>query len=117
MHRRWSAQRSARGGRPRAYRSVAHVRRQRVRAGVVDSSLCERPTPSSEETVERQSSPSSADLATDDPRKEPLRKAAYGKTVRAVVRPGKADVFSRRQTCQGKSQRPCSLDGREEGNQ
>lgn len=29
-----------------------------------------------------------------------------------VVRPGKADAFSRRQTCQGRSQKPCSLDSK-----
>jgi hypothetical protein len=28
------------------------------------------------------------------------------------LRPGKTGVFSRRQTCQGKSQEPCSSDGR-----
>ena len=33
------------------------------------------------------------------------------------VRPAKAGVFSRDQTCRGKSQRPRSLDGRVEGNQ
>ena len=31
-----------------------YVERQRVSAGVLDSSLCERPNPSNEETVERQ---------------------------------------------------------------
>jgi hypothetical protein len=34
-----------------------------------------------------------------------------------VVRPAKADAFSGRQSHQGKSQTPCSLDGREERNQ
>lgn len=34
-----------------------------------------------------------------------------------VVRPVKAGVFSRRQSCQGKSQRPCSLDSKVMGNQ
>src|SRR5271169_4146476 len=33
------------------------------------------------------------------------------------VRPAKAGVFSRDQTCRGKSQKPRSLDGRVEGNQ
>jgi hypothetical protein len=36
---------------------------------------------------------------------------------RTVVCPVKAGVFSRRQTCRGKSQAPRSLDGRVEGNQ
>ena len=36
---------------------------------------------------------------------------------RPYVRPVKAGVFSRRQTCRGKSQAPRSLDGRVEGNQ
>jgi hypothetical protein len=35
----------------------------------------------------------------------------------ATVRPAKAGVFSRRQTCRGKSQRPRSLDSRVAGNQ
>jgi hypothetical protein len=35
---------------------------------------------------------------------------------RAVVCPGKAGMFSRSQSCQGKNQEPCSLDGRYEGN-
>ena len=35
---------------------------------------------------------------------------------RTVVCPVKAGVFSRRQTCRGKSQAPRSLDGRVEGN-
>ena len=34
-----------------------------------------------------------------------------------LVRPAKADAFSGRQSHQGKSQTPCSLDGREERNQ
>jgi hypothetical protein len=34
-----------------------------------------------------------------------------------LLRPVKTGVFSRRQTCQGKSQKPCSLDGRIAGNQ
>ena len=36
---------------------------------------------------------------------------------RTVVRPGKVSVFSRRQTCRGKSQAPRSLDSRVAGNQ
>jgi hypothetical protein len=32
------------------------------------------------------------------------------------VRPAKADAFSGSESRQGKSQKPCSLDGREEGN-
>ena len=35
---------------------------------------------------------------------------------RSVVCPGKAGMFSRSQSCQGKNQEPCSLDGRYEGN-
>jgi hypothetical protein len=35
---------------------------------------------------------------------------------RFYVRPAKADAFSGRQTHRGKSQRPLSLDSREEGN-
>jgi hypothetical protein len=35
---------------------------------------------------------------------------------RTVVCPGKAGMFSRSQSCQGKNQEPCSLDGRYEGN-
>lgn len=31
---------------------------------------------------------------------------------RTVVCPDKAGMFSRSQSCQGKSQKPCSLDGR-----
>ena len=34
-----------------------------------------------------------------------------------VVRPAKAGVFSRSQSCQGKSQKLCSLDSRAAGNQ
>lgn len=33
------------------------------------------------------------------------------------VRPGKASLFSRRQTCRGKSQKPCSSDSRMARNQ
>jgi hypothetical protein len=36
---------------------------------------------------------------------------------RAGVRPAKAGVFSRRQTCRGKSQKPRNLDSRVAGNQ
>ena len=35
---------------------------------------------------------------------------------RPVVCPAKAGVFGRSQSCQGKSQKLCSLDGRVEGN-
>jgi hypothetical protein len=35
---------------------------------------------------------------------------------RTVVCPDKAGMFSRSQSCQGKNQKPCSLDGRYEGN-
>jgi len=31
---------------------------------------------------------------------------------RTVVCPGKAGMFSRSQSCEGKNQKPCSLDGR-----
>jgi hypothetical protein len=34
---------------------------------------------------------------------------------RTVVRPAKAGRFSRSQSCQGKNQKPCSLDGRYAG--
>jgi hypothetical protein len=44
--------------------------------------------------------PFSSDLA------RPFMKAACGKTARAVVCPAKAGMFSRRQTCRGKSQSP-----------
>jgi hypothetical protein len=37
-----------------------------------------------------------------------------GKSRRPGVRPAKAGAFSGRQSRQGKSQKPCSLDGREE---
>ena len=39
-----------------------------------------------------------------------------GRLSRPVVRPDKAGMFSRSQSCQGKNQKPCSLDGRYEGN-
>src|SRR5208283_1358611 len=51
------------------------------------------------------------------PYDETSRKAGCGKSARPVVCPVKAGVFSRRQTCRGKSQAPRSLDGRVEGNQ
>ena len=35
---------------------------------------------------------------------------------RTVVCPAKAGMFGRRQSCQGKNQKPCSLDGGYEGN-
>ena len=74
--------RSGRGGRPRTQLSVGRAGKQGVSTGVLDSSLGERPNSSSEETVERHDSPSSK--TNDDFAMEPLRKAAYGKTVRAV---------------------------------
>ncbi len=43
--------------------AYAQVGRQRVSAGVVDSSFCERPTASSEDTVERQDVASSENQA------------------------------------------------------
>src|ERR1035437_10109160 len=54
-------------------------------------------------------------LASD--RESPFIKAGCGKSACPVVCPVKAGVFSRRQTCRGKSQTPRSLDGRVEGNQ
>ncbi len=39
-----------------------------------------------------------------------------GSLSHAVVRPAKAGMFSRSQSRQGKNQKPCSLDGRFEGN-
>ncbi len=36
--------------------------------------------------------------------------------LRSIVRPAKAGMFSRGRTCRGKSQKPRSLDSREEGN-
>src|SRR5450830_2154404 len=44
-------------------------------------------------------------------------RAGCGRSACPVVCPVKAGVFSRRQTCRGKSQAPRSLDGRVEGNQ
>jgi len=46
--------------------AYAHVGRQRVSAGVVDSSLCERPTASSEDTVERQDVSSSENHPSEE---------------------------------------------------
>src|SRR6266702_3360144 len=40
-----------------------------------------------------------------------------GKLARTVVRPAKAGMFSRSQSCGGRSQRPRSLDSRVAGNQ
>src|ERR1019366_423668 len=51
------------------------------------------------------------------PYDEAGRKAGCGKSARAVVCPAKAGMFSRRQTCRGKSQEPRSLDSRVAGNQ
>ena len=48
---------------------------------------------------------------------EEHRKAVCGKTACTVVRPAKAGMFSRRQSCRGKSQEPRSLDSRVAGNQ
>ena len=42
--------------------------------------------------------------------------AYNGRPLRPVVCPVKAGVFSRRQSCHGKSQKPCSSDGRVKGN-
>ena len=50
-------------------------------------------------------------------RQTPEVGAVCGKSARPDVCPVKAGVFSRRQTCRGKSQAPRSLDGRVEGNQ
>jgi hypothetical protein len=51
------------------------------------------------------------------PWREEHRKAVCVSSARTVVRPVKAGVFSRRQTCRGKSQKPRSLDSRVAGNQ
>ena len=48
--------------------------------------------------------------------REPSPRAGCGRSARPVVRPAKAGVFSRSQSCRGRSQKPRSLDGREEGN-
>jgi len=45
----------------------------------------------------------------------PALKPYWGKPAVRKLRPVKTGVFSRRQTCQGKSQEPCSLDGRMAG--
>jgi len=50
------------------------------------------------------------------PPDEDGRRAGCGKSARPVVCPAKAGVFSGRQTYRGKSQKPRSLDSREEGN-
>ena len=34
-----------------------------------------------------------------------------------IVCPAQADMFSRSQSCQGKSQKPCSLNSKDKGNQ
>jgi hypothetical protein len=39
---------------------------------------------------------------------DPLEEPCARKLARTVVRPVKASAFSRRQSCQGKSQTPCS---------
>src|SRR6266571_4499200 len=49
--------------------------------------------------------------------REACRRAGCGRSARPVVCPAKAGVFSRSQTCRGKSQAPRSLDGRVAGNQ
>ena len=61
------------------------------------------------------------------PRTEPCVRPLWGKTINwragcgrsacPVVRPGKAGVFSRSQTCRGKNRKPRSWEGRPEGNQ
>jgi hypothetical protein len=48
---------------------------------------------------------------------EGSRRAVYGKTVRPVVCPAKAGIFSRGQSCRGKSEQPCSLESSVAGNQ
>ena len=50
-------------------------------------------------------------------RHSPEVRAVCGKAARTDVRPVKASVFSRSQSCRGKSQAPRSLDSRVEGNQ
>ncbi len=45
-----------------------------------------------------------------------VARGVQGETAAAVVCPAKAGVFGRSQSCQGKSQKLCSLDGRVEGN-
>ncbi len=51
------------------------------------------------------------------PRGEASRRAGCRRSARPVVCPAKAGMFSRRQTCRGKSQAPRSLDSRVAGNQ
>jgi hypothetical protein len=51
------------------------------------------------------------------PHGEPSRRARCRKSARPVVRPAKAGMFSRRQTCRGNSQAPRSSDSRVAGNQ
>ena len=46
------------------------------------------------------------------PLEEDNRKAVFGKTDRTVVCPEKAGMFSRSQSCRGKSQKPRTLNGR-----
>jgi len=50
------------------------------------------------------------------PEARAFRRAGCGKSARPVVCPAKAGVFSRSQSCRGKSQEPRSLDSRVEGN-
>ena len=49
--------------------------------------------------------------------RKPRFQTVPGKSGRPAVRPGKTGVFSRRQTCRGKSQAPRSLDSRVARNQ
>ena len=51
------------------------------------------------------------------PHGEASRRAGCRRSARPVVCPVKASMFSRRQTCRGKSQAPRSLDSRVAGNQ
>ena len=65
---------------------------------------------------------SSLVLSWSTEREEPIigpkwSKPCKSRGLRTVVCPKKAGMFSRRQSCQGSSQKPCSLNGREEGNQ
>jgi hypothetical protein len=46
---------------------------------------------------------------------KPAFQPYWGKPAVRKLRPVKTGVFSRRQTCRGKSQEPCSLDGRMAG--
>src|SRR5258707_778491 len=55
--------------------------------------------------------------ARSAPRSHPTPRAGCRKSACPVVRPAKAGMFSRRQTCRGKSQAPRSLDSRVAGNQ